>query len=213
MNVNTIPKLVLRIISEKSWRQWIVPETGVFVKRWQVNTADFREFIQSPRPEGCETPIHVLERLIRDTPAWEPYLRLTRGKPGGSNNPAGWNQWDEVNRNIVTVDQPATIPLSPEVPRPTRVRNYHRESKQGNSVSYTLRRLESRPDLLEKVKAGDISPNAAAVQAGFREAAITIPADPLKASRRLLKHFTGEALTTLLTKLANHAGFDLTPRG
>jgi hypothetical protein len=214
MNVNTIPKLILRIISEESWREWIVPETGVMVKRWKMNTADFREFIEAPRPEGCQTPVHVMERLIRDTPAWEPYLRLTRGKPGApEGNQNAVKEEGGTNRNNITDCFPATIPLSTDVPRPVRVRNYERESKQGTSVSYTLRRLENnRPDLLDRVKAGEISPNAAAVKAGFRDEAITIPKDPLKASRRLLKHFEGDALITLVTELANHAGLKLTAK-
>lgn len=41
--------------------------------------------------------------------------------------------------------------------------------KRGNSATYTLRRLKrDRPDLADKVINGDLSANAAAIEAGFR---------------------------------------------
>jgi hypothetical protein len=42
--------------------------------------------------------------------------------------------------------------------------------KRGNSRAYTLDRLaRERPDLFEQVKAGKLSANAAAIEAGFRK--------------------------------------------
>jgi hypothetical protein len=205
MNVTTIPKLVLRIITDASWKEWIVPDTGQKVDRWKATSADFREFIRTPRPLGCGTSVEILERLIRGTPAWEPYLEATRGKPGGchvegGHNPDGTNQW--FNRNIITDEPPTTIPLQAESVQP-RARDYKRESKQGTSVSYTLRRLaKNRPDLLERVKAGELSPHAAARMAGFVEKAITIPDDPVKAARLIRKHFKDERLEALLKELS-----------
>jgi hypothetical protein len=34
------------------------------------------------RPADCETPLHVLERMLRGTDAWETYLRLARVRAG-----------------------------------------------------------------------------------------------------------------------------------
>jgi hypothetical protein len=43
-------------------------------------------------------------------------------------------------------------------------------SKQGTSRAYTLDRLaRERPDLFEQVRAGELSANAAAIEAGFRK--------------------------------------------
>ena len=43
-------------------------------------------------------------------------------------------------------------------------------STVGRGVTYTLRRLKrDRPDLLERVVSGELSANAAAVEAGFRK--------------------------------------------
>jgi hypothetical protein len=72
----------------------------------------------------------------------------------------------------------------------------------GTCVSYSVRRLgKERPDLLERVKAGDLSPHAAMVECGFREKQITVPDDPVKAARRLLLHFQGDRLETLVRLL------------
>jgi len=43
------------------------------------------------------------------------------------------------------------------------------EPKGGTAKTYTLRRLaRDRPDLLDRVEAGELSANAAAIEAGFR---------------------------------------------
>jgi hypothetical protein len=57
------------------------------------------------------------------------------------------NQW--FNRNHVTDEPdaaPDTIPFdAAPVAKPPRVRDYSRESRQGTSVGYTLRRLARPP--------------------------------------------------------------------
>lgn len=66
---------------------------------------------------------------------------------------------------------------------------------KGNSTDYTLRRLaRERPDLLDKFESGEISANAAAIAAGFRVKTITVPLDPERAARALLKHFDRDEL-------------------
>ena len=63
-------------------------------------------------------------------------------------------------------------------------------SFRGTDPTYALARLKrDRPDLLERVKSGELSPHAAAVEAGFRKKTFTIPADPQKAAAALRRHF------------------------
>lgn len=108
-----------------------------------------------------------------------------------------------VNRNNVPVDgAPITIPIAP------RTRDYARESKQGNSVSYALRRLgkeaEEDPEvrvLFEKVKARELSPNAAMVRAGFRRRAMQIPLDPEGAARAIRRRFAPDQIAVLVRLL------------
>jgi hypothetical protein len=202
-NLNTVPRLIKRIIRENCWREWLDPD-GRHV-RW--NAADFRVFLETKRP---------VERTLRGTETWEAFQELIRGERGGANNPSGVNQHSEVNRDIITVDQiadesPPTIPISPETPRPEKKRDYSREAPTGTSVSYSLRRLKSngRDDLLEKVKAGKISVYAASIEAGFTKRKITIPDDPKGASRILVNRFKGDRLVTLIREMANWAGIEI----
>ena len=195
-SLGTVPNLIRDIEEGECWRIFKFPDSDIV--RW--NAAEFRRFVEAPRPRGCETPIHVLEQALRGTDAWEVFLRLTRGAPG---NPTGANQYTQGIRDIVTdsTEAPATIPISPEVPRP-RQRDYSREAATGNSTSYTLRRLErSAPELLERVRTGELTPHGAAVKAGLAEPKITVPKHPERAARVLGRHFTGDRLNLLIEAL------------
>ncbi len=200
-NLSTVPKVLGRVIRDEAWRHWI-SDKGEF--RW--NAADFRRFLEAPRPKGCETPIHIVERALRDTEAWEPFQEMIRGEPGGchvegGHNPEGRNQW--INRDSITDEPPVTLPHP-------AARDYQREAPTGTSTSYAVRRLgRNRPDLLDKVKAGDLSPHAAMVEAGFSKRKITIPDDPSGAVRILVNRFKGEALDALIRGLCNWAGIEI----
>lgn len=81
----------------------------------------------------------------------------------------------------------------------------------GWHADHIIRR--DRPDIAERLDAGEFpSVRAAALEAGIVQPSFKCPADPIKASRRLLRHFKGERLATLLSELANHAGYELTPK-
>lgn len=62
--------------------------------------------------------------------------------------------------------------------------NVSMTAEHGNTKNYALRRLrKDRPDLHAQVLAGDLSPHAAAVEAGFRKQTMTVPAEPRAAVR------------------------------
>lgn len=88
------------------------------------------------------------------------------GKPGGNNNPDGLGGWShKPNDNLVNV----RITNIDKIDKPTR----------GDTTPYTVRRLaKKRPDLHAKLLAGQLSPNAAAIEAGFREKKFQLPTDP-----------------------------------
>jgi hypothetical protein len=68
---------------------------------------------------------------------------------------------------------------------------------RGNGKTYTLRRLaRDRPDLLAKVESGELSPNAAAIEAGFRK-----KLTPLEAARKAIAKLTEEDRATLVAEL------------
>lgn len=199
-NANTIPLAILNLSRQNAWRAFVFPDNPGAVFRW--NAADFRRFIESPRPAGCQTPLDLVERMLRGTDAWEVFQELIRGERGGANNPYGCVGKPEtgINRYPVTVDSPPTIPL------PAKSRDYSREARTGNSVSYALRRLgKERPDLYERVKAGELAAKTAMREAGFITPEFSIPVEPEGAARRILKRFRGEQLAELIRALSDHA--------
>jgi hypothetical protein len=62
----------------------------------------------------------------------------------------------------------------------------------GADTNYTLARLErDRPDLHAQVMGGALSANSAAVVAGFRTRTMSIPLDPDRAARAILRRIFG----------------------
>ncbi len=75
-------------------------------------------------------------------------------------------------------------------------------TRGGNSEAYTLRRLRrDRPDLADRVINRELSSNAAAIEAGFREKSITIPFNPEGAARALIRKFTIDDLHQIVEYL------------
>jgi hypothetical protein len=71
----------------------------------------------------------------------------------------------------------------------------------------TARIARDRPDILERMKAGEFkSVRQAALEAGLITPEFSIPIEPQGAARRILNRFSGEPLRELVRILANHAG-------
>jgi hypothetical protein len=86
------------------------------------------------------------------------------------------------------------------------------QAPTGNSRQASLRRLrKSRPDLHALVLSEELTCHQAMIRAGFRKSSITIPSEPVRAAKALLKHFTGSDLAILLAELA--VGRDTNPGG
>jgi hypothetical protein len=175
------PQLLVEILKNNAWRQW-TDRGGEYM--WGAR--EFQSFLESEPPRGCGITIGVARALVAsDHDASVLLEEAVRPEPG---NPTGRNQWSEGIHNIVMDSSPDIIPI--------------RQSREGNSVSYAVRRLGvERPDLLDQVKAGELSAHGAMVAAGFRAKSITVDDDPAKAARRLLKHFQGERLEALIRAL------------
>ena len=210
---DTIPKLVRRTIRGNAWRHFLTVDG----KEFQWKPSEFRRFLEAPRPAGCQTSASRVARLLEGTEAWLPFLDATRGEPGAAKeerrNPEGVNQHSErINCDNITlnpVDGTATIVLDPDTPRP-KPRDTS-PPPTGTSVSYTMRRLQRQaPELVEKVVAGELSPYAAAVKAGFHERKITVPPNPQRAARILVKHLPPADVKALIIELSRAAGFSIT---
>jgi hypothetical protein len=69
-------------------------------------------------------------------------------------------------------------------------------SSQGNAATYTLARLKrDHPDLAARVVAGELTANAAAIQAGFRRKTWSAPDDPEQLAQAVAKRYPGWQLT------------------
>ena len=136
--LESVPGLIRRIITEELWRERRV-ETGEIVR---LNS--FRELITAKSFRGWETDPAKIEAIIRDDAE---VLALWREamKEQGKRNDLGNN-----------------VPQVKEEEHPNR-------EPRGNARAYTVSRLQSqRPDLFQRVKSGDLSANAAAIEAGWR---------------------------------------------
>ncbi len=73
----------------------------------------------------------------------------------------------------------------------------------GTGESYTIRRLKrDRPDLAEAVLNGQLSANAAAIQAGFRRRKISVPVDSAEdLAANLARHLDPEQIAQLIRHL------------
>jgi hypothetical protein len=72
----------------------------------------------------------------------------------------------------------------------------------GTSREQALRKLrKDRPDLHARVIDGELSPHAAAVEAGFRKRTITMPREPDAAARALRRHFDATELAAIAKAL------------
>ncbi len=158
-DVNIVRGNLRRALQENAWMDRLDVHRGI---RFRYTAEQFVKFVQDPLPDGLETSVDLLRKLIAEDVELVGMFEaaVTRG-PG---NPTGANQHRTAeggNRD--------NVPNSSPVP----------EADRGNSLSYAARRLlRDRPDLFERVKAGEMSCHAAMVAAGFRK--VPTPLDILR---------------------------------
>ena len=105
----------------------------------------------------------MLECMCRDNPKALDALDRMRAKVRGELNPALPNH-GEIGGGHTRGDNVTSAPTT----------------ERGNESTYTLRRLKrDAPALAQRVLDGELSANAAAVEAGFRKKSITIKVDPV----------------------------------
>lgn len=199
-----------RVIRERAWLERLDPlRNTVHIERIPPDDQaalrkSFCAFVTTPYPGGLGINVDVIERLIKDDPDLHAdFVLLTTGGPGGANNPEGLGgksgkvagNGPIVNHDIIMVDKSSQpTPSLPTV-------------GQGTSKEYAYRRLaRGRPDLLARVRKGELSANAAMIEAGFRK----VPT-PLEIITRLLPRLQPNELTTL--RDAVNAAITNTPEG
>ncbi len=171
-----VPGLLKQVLRDGMWRKRVV------VKMGSVQTFErFEDFVRTPPLEGLGASLPLVKRLAGDDRELLDLLdKATVGEQGAHEG----NQYTERNGNPDNV----MVSTPPE---------------QGNAEQYALRRLrKQRPELHQRVLAGELSPHRAMVEAGFRAPTLTVPLDPARAARILAKHFDVMQLIDALARLA-----------
>lgn len=177
-NLSDVPGLLRRVINEQMWRKRFIKRTGEVAEFDQ-----FIDFIETPPLEGLGTTVDTLRRLV-------------------------------VHDTEVAVILDRTLK---ELIPPIAKHGGDRKSNQGSvttlneedrGAEYALRRLKrDRPDLAERVVNGNLSANAAAVEAGFRPRRIALRLDNMRAiAEKLAKKLDAEQIDQLIALLQEFRG-------
>jgi hypothetical protein len=147
----------------------------------------FTQFLEAPYPNGCGLQVEHVRKLIQVPVLGEDVSAEAREK---------WDARRAVIRDAMT---PAL--------NPNGVKGKPLDSnslRRGESAAYALARLKrDAPDLAEKVIHGDVSANAAAVEAGFRNKRVSVRVhNAQSAANTLLKHMPDDVLVDLVNILA-----------
>ncbi|WP_445626604.1 hypothetical protein [Nostoc sp. DSM 114167] len=178
LELNNVPELLQQVLEEELWRKRIIPETQ------QVTTFDsFIDFIQTSPPVGLGTTFETLWRLCsHDSLLLD---LLDRAVQRGAGAPEK-NQ--RIDSEEIIVDD---IHSYDKIKRPS-----------GTSKQAGLRQLRKKnPELHAKVLAGELTVNAAMVQAGLRTKQVTVFVNPLRAATKLEKTFQEEDFIKLVALL------------
>jgi hypothetical protein len=149
----------------------------VVAETGQVQRYDrFIDFVTTPPLEGMGTDLRTVTKLCEDDPEALDLLNKATIKGQGDRT--------ELHNNIMKLDR----------------------TPQGTSRAYSLRKLAAdAPMLHTRVLAGELSPHAAMVEAGFRDRAISVPVDAEKAARAIRRHFTPDQIAELINLLSEEA--------
>lgn len=169
VSLSAVPGLLKQVIKNDMWRRRIVRQT-----KKSIEYNRFADFVKDYPPDGLGSNMNVLMSLCRfheDIEAVDLLAKVDAGKEGGNNNPNGLGGKSgktsddiDTNNNINSVNKPT---------RPT-----------GTSAAATMRRLSKDfPLIHERVLSGELSPNKAALEAGFRQPKFQLPSDPIAAGR------------------------------
>jgi len=127
----------------------------------------FLQFITTKPLQGCGWPVEKIKALLAKDPDVEAMFH--RATTGKKGRPP------KENGDIVTI-----------------------KSERGHSRAYVLDRLKrERPDLFDKVVAGELSANAAAIEAGWRR-----QQTPLERICKLLPKISDDELEELAAEIA-----------
>ena len=177
MGLEQAPKLLKEVLLDECWRERRV-RTGEVVK-----FLTFAEFVTTPPIKGLGVSMKLINRIASVDKDLETLVAKAKIQPeGGARNPNGINQY--APKELVTDDN---------------IIGDLRTAPNGTSSQQACLRLSRQaPEIHARVLAGELSPHAAMIQAGFRRKTITVPCDPDLAVKALLRHFDRDAIDRIL---------------
>ncbi len=174
--LSDVPALVKRVIEENLWQERYVRQS-----KETISFKTFREFVEAAPPEGLGTNLKTLRRLSADAPNVLDLIERMREPPKRGGDRRSQKFRDSKDDNV-PFEKPA----------------------RGNSKIYALRRLrELRPDLHQKVLAGELSASGAMIAAGFRKKNLSLSKDLEKSARAIKNYFSRREIDRLVSLLSD----------
>jgi hypothetical protein len=174
------PKWLLQVIEEGLWRRFWSD-----IAQAMMAHNSFSEFVTAKKPRGLG---RTMESLLKEcqfyandgeASAIEALPKVKRLLPAQAKH--GANQHTRGDDNVMS------------------------SSVQGNSPAYALRRLKrDHPELARKVERGELSANAAAIQAGFRPLMIQHPVTVEGFTAAARKHLNRKQQAELIALLRSN---------
>lgn len=132
----------------------------------------FEEFVTTPPMAGLGADMALIRSIVQDDPkAMDALDRALQGRQG--------ERTDLVNNVNKVAGRP-----------------------QGNTRAAGIRRLrKDRPDLHERVIAGEMKVNAAMIEAGFRPKTRSVALDPERIAALVIQEFDPEQIAELIERL------------
>lgn len=162
------------------WQERMVSQTGEV-----VTYRRFVDFVTAPMPKGLQTTVNLLIDICQTYGDMAAVALLAQAEGGKVGAPVGNDNAAKTN-----VDN---------------INNCFGATGDGTSVSYTMRRLaKTAPEIHERVVAGELSPNAAAIEAGFRVRKMQIPAEPEAAGKYFSGRVNREWMEAMLDAFYQH---------
>jgi hypothetical protein len=165
-----IPRTVKHILGDNEWHVEMWRKRHSDLVDEDIEFESFEQFVTTDVPRGLGCSIERLKHLcFDDTEALDAIDKALQHKPG------------KRKRKAVKSD------------------NVRNKTNHGNTRDRALRMLRSkRPDLHKRVLAGDISPHAAMIEAGFRKKTFTVPDDLAAAAKGLVTRYGAEKALALV---------------
>ncbi len=204
LELKLVPELLKQILQEGLWQERLIPDTEQVVL-----FGSFDDFIRAPVPIGLGTDFETLWKLCSEEPLLLDLLDQAVKRQHGAPKKRVLKKKNDDNINI-NQEQLSADP-SWEYEYEVRslqeyyaAQNFFEASKRpsGTSRQAGLRQLRKHdPELHAKVLAGELSINAALIQAGLRTKQITVFVNPQRAAGILRKAFSEDEFLELVVLL------------